>query len=156
MDESKDMLRSWGMSIGERPQLEFKRPLRSFEVQMTKQEYMKFHKEMCDKMVAITESKNQDYTGITQDPFANFRACEHMGVASTCQGFLTRMLDKIARVNSFAQRGTLSVKTESVLDTLMDLANYSILMAGFIKSETENNDVVWGDPEFVYKNEEKK
>lgn len=107
---------------------------------MTKDQYLEFHKSMCEKMTEITIKKNQDYTGISLDPFHNFRLCEHAGVASTMQGFLTRILDKVARVNSFAQRGTLAVKEESVLDTLLDLANYSILMAGFIKSEIDKTE----------------
>lgn len=39
------------------------------------------------------------------------------------------------RVASFAENGDLQVKDESVLDTLQDLANYSCLLAGYIKSK---------------------
>lgn len=101
---------------------------------MTKPEYMTFHKQMCDKMVEITAKKNADYTGKGDDPFANFRRCEQLDICSVEAGFLTRMTDKMARINSFVQSGTLQVKDESVLDTLLDLANYSILMAGYIRS----------------------
>lgn len=114
---------------------------------MDRKAYLEFHRAMCDRMIDITRVKNEDYS-TSEDPFANFRSCELMNVASTMQGFLTRMLDKISRINSFAQRGQLSVKDESVQDTLLDLANYSILMAGFIKSET-GKDMSWGDPEVV-------
>lgn len=107
---------------------------------MRQSEYLKFHKEMCDKMIEITALKNSDYAN-GEDAFSNFRLCESVGVASTLQGFLTRMLDKIARINSFVQKGTLAVKDESVQDTLLDLANYSILMAGFIKSEAEKDTI---------------
>lgn len=103
---------------------------------MNQEEYLKFHRSFCDQMIAITKLKNSDYAN-SLDPFANFRMCELMGVASSMQGFLTRMLDKIARINTFAQRGTLAVKSESVHDALMDLANYCALLSGFIKSETE-------------------
>lgn len=102
---------------------------------MTKQKYLEFHRSCCDRMVAITEAKNADYTGGSDDPFANFSRVEWMNVATVEVGFLTRMLDKFCRINSFVKNGTLLVNTESVEDTLLDLANYSILMAGYIRSK---------------------
>lgn len=101
---------------------------------MTKQEYMDFHAECCRKMIEVTKAKNADYTGTSDDPFANFSRVEIVGICSTLQGFLTRMFDKFSRITSFVQKGVLEVKDESVEDTLLDLANYSILMAGYIKS----------------------
>lgn len=100
---------------------------------MNKAEYMHFHEECCYKMIAITKAKNADYTGITDDPFANFVRVETIGISSTEQGFLTRMTDKLSRIISFVQKGVLQVKDESIEDTLLDLANYCILMAGFIR-----------------------
>lgn len=102
---------------------------------MTKQEYFEFHKACCDKMVEVTRAKNADYTGASDDPFANFARVEVIGVCSTEQGFLTRMFDKFSRITSFVQKGVLQVKDESVTDTLIDLANYCILMAGYIESK---------------------
>lgn len=102
---------------------------------MTKAEYFEFHQQCIEKMSAITKAKNADYTGTGDDPFANFTRVEALGVCSTEQGFLTRMVDKLARINSFAQKGELQVKDESVEDTLLDLANYAILFAGYIKSK---------------------
>ena len=102
---------------------------------MNKTEYMDFHKACCDKMVEITKQKNADYTGTSEDPFSNFTRVEALGICTTEQGFLTRMTDKLSRITSFAQKGFLLVKDESVEDTLMDLANYCILMSGYIKSK---------------------
>lgn len=102
---------------------------------MTKEEYLSYHKSMCDRMVAITAAKNADYTGSNPDPFANFTKVDVMGICSVEQGFLVRMSDKISRIISFVQKGVLLVKDESVEDTLLDLANYCILMAGYIKSK---------------------
>lgn len=106
---------------------------------MTRKQYMKYHREMCDKMIEITQAKNHDYAGFNDDPFANFKVVEGAGIASTEQGFLTRMMDKISRVNSFTQQGVCNVKDESIEDTLLDLSNYAILMAGYIKSKKEEN-----------------
>ena len=102
--------------------------------------YMQLHSDLCDKMKAITKAKNSDYTGLGDDPFANFRIVEKVGICSVEQGFLTRMSDKMARINSFAQKGTLEVKDESVEDTLLDLANYCLLFYGYIQDKKENND----------------
>ena len=106
---------------------------------MTKEEYFKFHVACMDKMIEITRKKNHDYTGASDDPFANFRLVEHAGIAKTEVGFLTRMSDKMSRINSFVQKGTLLVEDESVQDTLMDLANYCVLMAGYIKSQKDEH-----------------
>lgn len=99
-------------------------------------EYLSFHKEVCDKMHEITVAKNHDYSGFSDDdPFANFRVVELCGIASVEQGFLTRMMDKMSRVNSFVKQGVCNVKDEKIEDTLLDLANYAILMSAFIQSK---------------------
>jgi len=102
---------------------------------MNSQEYMAFHQACCDRMVAITKEKNADYTGGNNDPFANFRLTDHFGVASVEQGFFTRMTDKFSRIASFIKKGVLLVKDETVEDTLLDLANYCILFAGYLRSK---------------------
>ncbi len=102
---------------------------------MNKAEYMAFHEKCCARMIEITKAKNADYTGEGDDPFANFSRVEAMGVTSVERGFLVRMLDKVSRITSFVQKGILLVKDESVEDTLLDLANYSILMAGYIRGK---------------------
>lgn len=105
---------------------------------MDKKQYLEFHKKFCEQMVEVTQKKNSDYTGKTEDPFANFRIVESVGVCSAEVGFLTRMTDKLSRINSFVQKGELLVKDESVQDTLHDLANYCALMSGYIQSKKEN------------------
>ncbi len=99
-------------------------------------EYFEFHKQTCEKMQAITKAKNSDYTGAGDDPFANFSSVEQRQICTTEQGFLTRMNDKFERLISFNNKGSLQVKDESVEDTLLDLANYCILMAGYLKSKS--------------------
>ncbi len=102
---------------------------------MTREEFLRFHSEAVDKMKDITIAKNADYTGATDDPFANFKVVEAVGICSTEQGFATRMMDKQSRIASFIKNGTLKVKDESVTDTLLDLANYCILFAGYLESQ---------------------
>lgn len=102
---------------------------------MKRAEYLEFHKQMCERMMVITAAKNADYTGgsDTDDAFANFRQVELQGVCSAEVGFLTRISDKMSRIHSFVKKGVLMVKDESIEDTLLDAANYLILMAGFIR-----------------------
>lgn len=102
---------------------------------MTKEQYLQFHRECTEKMFAITKAKNADYTGTSTDPFSNFSKVQEMGICSTEQGFMVRMHDKMARLTSFVQKGILEVKDESVEDTLLDLSNYCILMAGYLRSK---------------------
>lgn len=105
---------------------------------MGTKEYLEFHKAICEKMMEVTAAKSHDYAGFSDnDPFANFKVVKNCGIASVEQGFLTRMMDKVSRVNSFIKQGVLNVKDEKIEDTLIDLANYSILMAGYIKSKRE-------------------
>jgi hypothetical protein len=100
------------------------------ELNMTRLEYMEFHQSCCDKMVKLTEKKNADYCGKSEDPFNNFRRRgEH--------GFLVRMDDKLARIESFIEKGTYEVKDESFEDTCLDLANYAILLCGYMKAKKE-------------------
>lgn len=104
---------------------------------MNKKEYAQYHRDVCDSMIEITRQKNSDYCGAGDDPFKNFRQVEFMGICSVEQGFLTRMSDKMSRIASYVEQGTLLVKDESVSDTLKDLSNYCILMMGYLKSEAD-------------------
>lgn len=106
---------------------------------MTKEAYLKFHRECCDRMVEITAKKNADYTGGYPCPFGNFTEVERTGTCETEVGFLVRMSDKFSRIRSFVKIGTLKVKDETVEDTLLDLANYCVLMAGYIRSKKDQN-----------------
>lgn len=103
---------------------------------MTKEEYIKFHEDCCTKMVELTKKKNADYTSGSANPFANFEQVGHLVQLPVVVqiGFITRMSDKLSRIGSFITKGVLAVTTESVEDTLLDLANYCILFAGYLRS----------------------
>ena len=68
---------------------------------MTKEEWLEFQAQVFDDMKELTRAKNADYTGGTDDPFANFRESEDFGVP-TLTGLCVRMGDKFQRVKSFA------------------------------------------------------
>ena len=103
---------------------------------MTKQEeYLKDFKEITEEMYKITQAKNSDYTGDSDQPFKNFTMVETMGASTTEQGFFTRMTDKVMRIAGFLKNGTLKVADEKIEDTLMDLANYCILFICYLRSK---------------------
>ena len=78
-------------------------------------------------MAKIHSDKNHDYA-TNADPLSNFRECEGFGVDAG-KGIMVRMSDKWSRLKQLELKGEALVKDESLLDTLLDLANYSVLRA---------------------------
>ena len=101
---------------------------------MNTKQLLELHDETCASCRRMMESKNQDYCGGSSDPFANFRISEMVGVPPAL-GILMRMTDKMQRIRSFVQNGTLAVKTESFADACEDLVNYAILLKGLLMEE---------------------
>lgn len=102
---------------------------------MNKIDYINYHNSFCEKMMNITKRKNDDYTGGSDDPFANFRSVGLLNVCDVETGFLVRLSDKFSRLNSFVKRGTFSVNDESLEDTCIDIANYAALFVAYVISE---------------------
>lgn len=103
---------------------------------MTNNQLMEYLANTTQYMLETARKKNADYTGaVAGNPFANFTQVESLGIATTEQGFLTRMTDKLARVASFAKNGVLLVENEGVRDTLIDLANYALLMSAYLEDK---------------------
>jgi len=103
---------------------------------MNQEGLFKFHQEMTGRALEICRKKNNDYTSAAaggSDPFANFSRVERMGVTTTEQGFLVRMTDKMSRLSTYASMGKLEVEDETVEDTLLDLVNYAILLAAYMR-----------------------
>ena len=99
--------------------------------------YIEKHAEACEKLKSITAQKVVDYSGARDHPFDNFMNVEALGITTTEIGYLTRMVDKITRIASIITTGKQAVMDESVEDTLLDLANYSISLATFIKARKD-------------------
>jgi hypothetical protein len=81
--------------------------------------------EILKDMADLHSRKNHDYAG-TSDPLKNLRACTRIDL-EPFMGVLVRLQDKWSRLEEFVKSGKLMVKNESVIDTLMDNAVYSIL-----------------------------
>jgi hypothetical protein len=102
---------------------------------MNSEQYLEYLSQMCDKMKVMAAQKCHDYAGFSDSAFSNFEVVEKCDIASVEQGFLTRMMDKVSRINSFLKQGICKVENEKIEDTLLDLASYSILMSAYIKSK---------------------
>ena len=99
---------------------------------------LEYHKAFCDEAFALCHKKHHDYAqGSTGCPFVNFTRAESMGITTTEKGFLVRMVDKISRLSTFADKGELQVSDETVKDALLDIVNYSILLGAFIHAKEE-------------------
>jgi hypothetical protein len=98
---------------------------------LTTDDVLKLHESTCAAAREIIRVKNNDYTDGSVDPFANFRSAETIGVKAET-GVLVRMLDKIKRIQTFVNKGTLQVKGESVEDAIQDIINYAVLLKGII------------------------
>ena len=102
---------------------------------VTPEAYLKRFKEITDEMYAVTKQKNSDYTADSGDAFANFKQVEHLNICSAEAGFLTRMTDKVSRLAGLVKNKELKVANESYIDTVTDLAVYSILLRIYLENK---------------------
>lgn len=84
-------------------------------------------KEITTEMLNLYIKKNTDYGSSVSDTYKDF------GLVS----FLVRIQDKLNRLKTLSKQDSL-VKDEKIEDTLIDLANYSILALIELKLEEEN------------------
>ncbi len=82
-------------------------------------------KDILDEMYELHKKKNNDYSG-QANPFKNFELCEQLGICSVQEGILVRMSDKMSRISTL-KNSKGKVKDESIRDTYVDLANYSVI-----------------------------
>lgn len=105
---------------------------------MNQQQYLTKFKEVTEKMYAITAAKNADYSWESaEDAFKNFKVVEQLGVATVEQWFITRITDKLTRICNLIKQEA-QVKDEAITDTLLDLANYSILFKLYLEDKNNN------------------
>jgi hypothetical protein len=62
-----------------------------------------------------------------------------MGICKTEQGFMVRLTDKMSRLSSFVRAGKMNVKDESFMDTCVDVINYMVLLAAYLKDKDAEN-----------------
>lgn len=87
-------------------------------------------KSIVDEMYDIYIAKNSDYGSSVSDTYKDF------GLVS----FLVRMQDKMNRLKTLNKKESL-VKDEKIEDTLLDLANYSILALIELRLDSRKEDI---------------
>lgn len=97
-----------------------------------KEHFKKQFKKTLDDMYAIMEKKNSDYT--KTDPFWNFKLVETLGVTTVEKWILVRMADKMSRISTLIDQDALVID-EAISDTLIDLANYSVILKLYLESK---------------------
>lgn len=92
--------------------------------------------QLLEELADLHERKNQNYA-TSEDPLSNLRECEGLGIPPF-KGTLVRLCDKWCRIKRLAS-GVPDLVGESVVDTLRDMAIYSLLA---IILWEEKNDMV--------------
>jgi hypothetical protein len=87
--------------------------------------------DILDNMQNVYEAKDNDYSA-TGLPMGNLRKCEDAGI-DAWRGCLVRIGDKMSRLENFLKEKEYLVISEKAEDTVIDLANYSILMSCLIE-----------------------
>jgi len=81
---------------------------------------------LCNEMAKIAGQKNHDYSDNTKEWHGNFKSHGLFGMHA-------RLTDKIQRLDTLMYKPA-QVESESIKDTLVDLASYALLMQGAIES----------------------
>jgi uncharacterized protein YqgQ len=91
--------------------------------------------DLLEEMADLHGRKNSNYASPT-DPLSNLRRCQALGI-SPLMGILVRLQDKWSRIENLV-RGVPDEVGESLEDTLMDNAVYSLLAIILIREERNN------------------
>lgn len=77
------------------------------------------------ELMELHDTKNADYSE-DGDPLSNFKLSDMLGVPPW-KGSLVRLSDKFSRITQLAKGKKPKVHSESIIDTLRDLAVYALL-----------------------------
>jgi hypothetical protein len=107
--------------------------------------------ELLDRMREIHAAKAADYGD--GNPLGNFINTEEDTGCPAALGVLVRMCDKWKRIcNIYKNKGKHAVKDETIEDTLLDLAIYSLIdiiilrETGYLKPKPEKKRMEWAEP----------
>lgn len=88
-----------------------------------------------EEFKSITSQMHDTYIKKNHDYGNSFdKSIDELGIVAA----VTRMSDKIERLKSLVKKES-EVKDESFLDTVMDLANYAVMTAMYIKKHEDEN-----------------
>lgn len=93
------------------------------EIELKGNGHPKFY-ELLEEIGKLHDMKNADYAK-KDNPLSNFKECEDIGIPAW-KGVWIRMSDKWCRIKQLINKEA-DVKSESITDTLKDLAVYSLI-----------------------------
>ena len=96
------------------------------------------------ELIELHEAKDSDYGG--SDSLSNFRTSEQFGVPAW-KGASIRMADKWSRFLSLAKKPNPAVTSESIEDTLRDIAVYAVIVLA-LREEATKPKAEQPDPEW--------
>lgn len=88
--------------------------------------------ELIKQMEDLHDRKNANYAE-DENPLSNLRECEKFGIPAS-HGVMVRMSDKWSRLTQL-MNGKQDMVGESIKDTLMDMAVYSLLLTILIEED---------------------
>ena len=91
---------------------------------------------LLDEMRELHIRKSAGYAGDSPDRWANFRVSEMFGVTAF-MGVLVRMSDKFIRISNLVKNPNNEQVGESIIDTLMDLASYSLIAVCILREKSD-------------------
>ena len=91
--------------------------------------------QILSEMQEMHDKKNTDYASV-KDPLKNLKGCTRLGL-DPIMGTVIRMQDKVERIENFMRTGELV--NESVRDSFLDLAIYSILAIVILEEQQHGN-----------------
>lgn len=103
--------------------------------QLTKAQHEEMLHETFDHTLTLMLQKNADYTGDSDDPYANFRLSRLEGI-HPMRGVMLRVQDKMQRIRTFigmveaGHEGILAVPEETVEDAFDDVIGYMQILRG--------------------------
>ena len=99
---------------------------------MKSNELVKKHGEICIFLNEVYEKKNKDYGNSFEETY------KRLGIISA----VTRIADKMSRLESLATKPEEErlVKDESIKDTVLDMANYCIMLAMELERESDERE----------------
>ena len=98
--------------------------------------------DILENMQKVYEAKDSDYSA-TGLPMGNLRKCEDAGI-DAWRGCLVRIGDKMSRLENFLNEKDYKVVSEKAEDTIVDLANYAILMSCLVEEvKKPHSDHYW-------------
>lgn len=90
--------------------------------------------ELLDEIRQLHNNKGADYGDGDDDQYDNLHAASRLGI-SPFLGVLLRMSDKFTRIQTITRKRRINVCGETVTDTLLDLAVYSLLAIQLYEEE---------------------